>query len=140
MTSDHTSAKPRVLLIGLRPSSVDLTGASIDLATLEARIEAGNAAVSAAGYDAVSCLIDTDPDNAAADVRTALTEGTWGAVMIGGGIRAVPAHTELFEQIVNAVHELAPEARFAFNAGPDTTLDALERVLPDARDKQQEEP
>jgi len=51
------------------------------------------------------------------------------AVMIGGGIRAIPANTELFERIVNAVHELAPGAQFAFNAGPDTTLEALGRVL-----------
>jgi hypothetical protein len=123
------SDKPRVLLIGLAPASVDLSDAPIDLATLEARIAAGDAAVAAAGYDAVSCQIGADPTEGEAEVRAQLARGPWDAVMIGGGIRAIPAHTELFERIVNAVHELAPGARFAFNAGPDTTLAALDRVL-----------
>lgn len=119
----------RVLLIGLAPDAVDLTDAPIDLPTLKARIAAGDAAVAAAGYDAVSCLVGTEPAEAETVVRDRLADGSWDAVMIGAGIRALPTHTELYERIVNAVHEMAPNARFAFNTAPDTTLDALERAL-----------
>lgn len=120
---------PRVLLIGLAPEAVDLTDAPIDEETLRARIVAGDAAIVAAGYDAVSCLLGTDPVEGEADVRARLSDGVWDAVMIGAGIRGLVVHTELFERIVNAVHELAPGARFAFNTGPDATLDALTRAL-----------
>ncbi|MBT2532686.1 hypothetical protein J7E83_11240 [Arthrobacter sp. ISL-48] len=123
----------RVLLIGFSPASVDLSAAPISLATLETQIADGDAAVASAGYDSVSCQIGTDPLDGEAAVRGELARGPWDAVMIGGGVRAIPAHTELFERIVNTVHELAPEARFAFNSGPDTTLDALRRVLPGDR-------
>lgn len=118
----------RVLLIGLAPEAVDLSEAPIDLATLKERIAVGNAQVADAGYDALSCEIGTDLAGASTQVRAALGKQPWDIVMIGGGIRAIPAHTELFEAIVNLVHELAPGARFAFNAGPDTTLEALRRV------------
>jgi hypothetical protein len=118
----------RVLLIGFAPEAVDLSDAPIDLATLKERIAVGNAQVADAGYDALSCEIGTDLDDASAQVREALGQHPWDIVMIGGGIRAIPAHTELFEAIVNMVHELAPQARFAFNAGPDTTLEALRRA------------
>ncbi len=47
--------------------------------------------------------------------------------MIGNGVRGRAEFTELFEQIVNAGHELAPQARFAFNADPTSTLQALQR-------------
>ena len=118
----------RVLLIGLAPETVDLSDAPIDLATLKERIAVGNAQVADAGYDALSCEIGTDVSAATEQVRAALGQRPWDIVMIGGGIRAIPAHTELFESIVNLVHELAPRARFAFNAGPDTTLEALRRA------------
>ncbi|SDK95960.1 hypothetical protein SAMN05428985_107204 [Nocardioides sp. YR527] len=121
----------RVLLVGLAPESVDLSDAPIDLATLKERIAVGNAQVADAGYDALSCEIGTGVDDAVTQVRQALQKQPWDIVMIGGGIRAIPAHTELFEAIVNLVHELAPGARFAFNAGPDTTLAALRRAADD---------
>ncbi|MFJ9388653.1 hypothetical protein ACIRON_07540 [Nocardioides sp. NPDC101246] len=118
----------RVLLVGLAPEAVDLSDAPIDLATLKERIAVGNAQVADAGYDALSCEIGTDVDEAVAQVREALGQQAWDIVMIGGGVRAMPAHTELFEALVNLVHELAPGTRFAFNAGPDTTLAALRRA------------
>ena len=121
----------RVLLIGLAPEAVDLSDAPIDLATLKELIAVGKAEVADAGYDALSCEIGTDLADASTHVREALGKQPWDIVMIGRGIRAIPANTELFEAIVNMVHELAPGARFAFNAGPDTTLAALRRAAGD---------
>lgn len=127
--SQNSETARRVLLIGLAPEAVDLTDAPIDYETLTARIAAGDAAVAAAGYAATPCLIGTDPTDGEARVRTLLVGQSWDAVMIGAGIRGGAAYTELFERIINAVHELAPGARFAFNSSPDTTLEALARAF-----------
>jgi hypothetical protein len=118
----------RVLLIGLAPEAVDLSNAPIDLATLKERIAVGNAQVLEAGYDAHFCEIGTAVDGATEQVRETLGQGRWDIVMIGAGVRTVPAYTELFEAILNLTHELAPGARFAFNAGPETTLESLRRA------------
>lgn len=118
----------RVLLIGLAPETVDLSNAPIDLATLKERIAVGNTQVLEAGYDAHFCEIGTDVDGAVEQVRAALGHDPWDVVMIGAGVRSVPAYTELFEAVLNLAHDLAPGARFAFNAGPDTTLEALQRA------------
>ena len=83
---DEAVVSPRVLLIGLAPEAVDLTDAPIDEETLRARIVAGDAAIVAAGYDAVSCLLGTDPVEGEADVRARLSDGVWDAVMIGAGM------------------------------------------------------
>jgi hypothetical protein len=49
--------------------------------------------------------------------------------MIGGGIRMIPEHTELFERIVNVVLEVSPGIRLCFNTAPDKTVDALRRWI-----------
>jgi hypothetical protein len=36
---------------------------------------------------------------------------------------------DLFEKVVNAVHEKAPKTRIAFNASIDTTEEACKRAL-----------
>lgn len=49
------------------------------------------------------------------------------AFEFGAGIRTIPAHFLLFEQILNLVHEHAPGARLCFNTTPATTRDAVLR-------------
>ena len=48
-------------------------------------------------------------------------------VLIGNGVRGNAKFTELFEHLVNVVHQSAPQARLAFNADPPSTLAALRR-------------
>ncbi|MER6177481.1 hypothetical protein [Streptosporangium sp. NPDC001681] len=117
-----------ILTIGLHPNAIDYTRhPGLDEATLTARIERGDAALRAAGFDAVSCLIGTDPDAAERTIRERLSEGTFDLAMIGGGVRMAPEHTLLFERLINVLVATAPGIRFCFNTSPETTIDALGR-------------
>lgn len=118
----------KILTIGLHPSAIDYTGSpGLDEATLTARIEQGNAALRAAGLDAVPCMVGTDPDEAEKTVRDRLPEGPFDVVMIGGGVRMVPEHTLLFERLINVLAATTPGIRFCFNTSPETTIDAIRR-------------
>ncbi|MFF5110982.1 hypothetical protein [Streptosporangium sp. NPDC000509] len=117
-----------ILTIGLHPNVIDYTRyPGLDEATLTARIEQGDAALRAAGFDAVPCLIGTDPDAAERTVRERLSEGAFDLVMIGAGVRMAPEHTPLFERLINVLVETTPGIRFCFNTSPETTVDALRR-------------
>ena len=99
----------------------------IDEASLTARIERGNAALREAGFDVALCQLDTSPDAAEEQLRAHLRDARFGLAMIGGGIRMIPEHTELFERIVNVLSEVSPGIRLCFNTAPDNTVDALRR-------------
>ncbi|WP_221639323.1 hypothetical protein [Nocardia bhagyanarayanae] len=117
-----------VLSIGLHPSAVDYSRyPGIDQATLTARIEAGESALRAAGFDIVSCQVPADPDAAEAQLRECASRGSFRVAMIGAGVRMAAEHTLLFERLVNVVAEIAPGIRFCFNTSPETTIDALRR-------------
>ncbi|MFI6169164.1 hypothetical protein ACIBCN_20460 [Nocardia sp. NPDC051052] len=118
-------ATGRILTIGLHPKSLDYSQfPDLDEPKLLARIEIGHAAIRAAGFDAVSCLVGTDPDDAERDLRAHLAEGPIAVAMIGGAIRMIPEHTLLFERIVNVLSGTV----FCFNTSPETTVDALRRA------------
>jgi hypothetical protein len=117
-----------VLSIGLHPSAVDYSRhPGLDPATLAARIEAGEAAIRAAGFDILSCPVPASPEDAEAALRECAAGHRFRVAMIGAGIRMAPEHTVLFERLVNAVTEIAPGVRLCFNTSPETTLDALRR-------------
>ncbi|MEU7853468.1 hypothetical protein [Nonomuraea sp. NPDC049141] len=119
-----------ILTIGLHPSSIDYTKhPGLDEVTLTTRIEQGNAALRAAGFDAVSCLIGTDPDEAEKTIRERLSKGPVGLAMIGGGLRMAPEHTLLFERLINVLVTTTPGIRFCFNTTPETTVDAIRRWI-----------
>lgn len=118
----------RVLSIGLHPSAIDYSKyPQLDAATLTARIEAGEAALRAAGFDFVSCQVPADPAAAEAKLRECLADGGFRVAMIGAGVRMAAEHTLLFERLINVTTELAPGIRFAFNTSPESTIDALRR-------------
>ncbi|WP_446225931.1 hypothetical protein ACTWPB_13165 [Nocardia sp. IBHARD005] len=117
-----------VLSIGLHPSAVDYSNyPNLDEATLTARIEAGESALRAAGFDIVSCQLPADPDAAEAKLRECAAGGTFRVAMIGAGVRMAPEHTLLFERLVNVAADLSPGIRFCFNTSPESTIDALRR-------------
>jgi hypothetical protein len=117
-----------ILTLGLHPSAVDYSRhPGLDEATLTARIEAGEAALRAAGFDIVPCQVSADPDEAEATIRGRVAANPVEVVMIGAGVRMAPEHTLLFERVVNLVNELVPGIVFCFNTSPETTVDALRR-------------
>jgi hypothetical protein len=77
----------------------------------------------------VPCQVDTSPDAAEQLIQGILDGASFGLAMIGGGIRMIPEHTELFERIVNVLHEMSPGIRLCFNTAPDNTVDALRRWI-----------
>ncbi|MEV0006985.1 hypothetical protein AB0M10_06830 [Streptomyces sp. NPDC051840] len=130
-TSVPLPGDTKVLSIGLHPSALDYSRMpdGIDEAVLTARIEAGNAALREAGFDAVPCLIGIDPDRAEAAVREQLRSHSFGLAMIGGGVRMLPEHTLLFERLVHVLTEAAPGIRLCFNTTPEDTVEALKRWI-----------
>jgi hypothetical protein len=124
-------ADTRVLSIGINPQALDYSTLpdGVNEAWLSDRIERGNAALREAGFDFVPCLIDASPDAAERQITACLRDTRFGLAMIGGGIRLMPEHTEVFERIVNVLHEVSPGIRLCFNTAPDNTADALRRWI-----------
>jgi malate/lactate dehydrogenase len=50
-------------------------------------------------------------------------------VLIGAGIRKVDTNFNLFENMINAVHEYAPKAKICFNTNPMDTVQSVQRWL-----------
>jgi hypothetical protein len=120
-----------VLSIGLHPRALDysILPDGVDEASLTERIQRGNAALRDEGFDVVLCQVGTSPDTAEELIRDTLDGGPFGLAMIGGGVRMIPEHTELFERLVNVLHEVSPGIRMCFNTAPDNTVDALRRWI-----------
>ena len=117
-----------VLSLGLHPSALDYSRyPDLDEATLLARIEAGEAALRAAGFDIVSCPLPAEPDAAEKQLRSCIANREFRVAMIGAGIRTAPEHTLLFERLINTLTDIVPGIRFCFNTSPETTIDALRR-------------
>ncbi|WP_330257027.1 hypothetical protein OG874_22160 [Nocardia sp. NBC_00565] len=127
---EASPAARRILTIGLHPKSLDYSQfPDLDEPKLLARIEAGNAAMRAAGLDAVSCLVGAAPEDAEREIRARLADGPVAVAMIGGAIRMIPEHTLLFERIVNVLSAAAPGIVFCFNTSPESTVDAVRRAV-----------
>ena len=127
-------AMPRVLLIGVDPSTLDPTEWGItseQTAVVQTAIAGCEQSFRDAGYDIETCLIALDADLASVLVPR-LRAKIWEVVVIGGGIRKPPELLLLFEHVVNAVHRHAPQAAIAFNTKPADSLEAAERWI-DAR-------
>lgn len=120
-----------MISIGLHPQALDFSTLpdGVDEASLTARIERGNAALRDAGFEVTLCQVDASPEVAEEQIRAHLQDAQFGLAMIGGGIRMVPEHTELFERIINVLHEVSPGIRLCFNTAPDNTVDALRRWI-----------
>src|SRR4029077_13078384 len=89
-------------------------------------IDAQIARLRALGYDVASGLIDLG-DSAARTRATALKSKPCDCVVIGAGLRLPPERLLLFEQIINLIHEFAPEASSCFNTNPADTAEAVQR-------------
>jgi hypothetical protein len=119
----------RILLLGLLPSVVDYSSfPGLTEEKLSHGLRAEEQGLCELGFDASWRLIDRG-ETAEAVVRAALAEKPCDVVLIGAGVRTVPALLPLFERLVNVVHEHAPKAKICFNTRPDDTREAVLRWI-----------
>jgi len=119
----------RILLIGIEPTLVDFSSMpDLDAAKVAHSLRAQEQRLRELGFDAAWCLIDLGA-TAEAVVGAALAEKPCDVVLIGAGIRVLPAHFSLFERLINVVHDGAPGAKICFNTRPDDTLEAVLRWI-----------
>ena len=122
----------RVLFVGQKPDTVDVSDLALPpgmtAEKIQAGIDIGAAKLREKGWEADLCMIT--PDAAGIAMLTAQMAGArYDGVVIGGGLRLPPKSLGLFEQVVNAVHTGAPGASIAFNTRPEDTADAAARWL-----------
>lgn len=124
--------KKSVLVIGLDPTLIDFSSpdwAMFPGMTAEkvmAGLERDQATLRSLGYDAQVCLTDFG-ETAEAVARERLGRQRFDCVLIGAGVRSVPKNFLLFETLINAIHECAPQAKICFNTKPDDTAAAVQR-------------
>jgi hypothetical protein len=126
-------ADRQVLVIGLDPDFIDFSAPAIAATGITAEkirggLEGDGTTLRGLGYQADVLWID-DGDTAEQVLRERLGQTRYDAVMIGAGLRTLPTYGLLFEKLVNAVHEAAPQAKFAFNSNPADTAEAVRRAL-----------
>ena len=118
-----------VLAIGIDPEFADLSAMpQFTPAMVRSYLDTQINRVREFGYEVDSCLTDTG-DTAEQIVQRALQSRRYDCVVIGAGLREPPEMLPLFEKVINLVHELAPQARIAFNSSPTDTAEAAHRWL-----------
>jgi hypothetical protein len=126
-------ADKKVLVIGLDPDFIDFSAPAIAASgvtaeKIRAGLEGDGAILNGLGYSADILWID-DGGTAQQVLRDRLAQVRYDGVLIGAGLRTLPPYALLFEALVNAVHELAPQAKFAFNSSPADTAQAVQRAI-----------
>lgn len=121
------SKQKRIVLIGWNPEVVDYSKwPGLTFEKLTAALEADRNKLNDLGYDASLLFID-DAATAFSVVKETLTQENYDCVLIGAGVRTVDEHFIVFERLVNAVHESAPNAKICFNTNPGDTAEAVQR-------------
>lgn len=123
----------RVLFVGETPESVDFSDPAIppcmDAQKIRAGIAKAMSAMKAAGWDGMECMLPPDIPEATRQLEAALGDGGFDCVVIGGGLRMPASRLPQLEAVIATVRRKAPSAELAFNAGPETTADAVRRRM-----------
>src|SRR5262249_50804970 len=124
--------KPRVLLLGYDPETVDFSDPALPPGMTVEKVRAGIAVAleqfAARGWEGHVGFIRPD-ETAGPTVERQLASRSYDCVVIGAGVRLPPRRLAVFEAVINAVHKSAPRAVIAFNTRPDDSADAAARWL-----------
>jgi hypothetical protein len=122
----------RVLFVGQKPETVDFTDPSLppgfNAEKIQAGIDIAKTTMTERGWDGDLCMITPD-DGGIAMLAAQLRAEPYDCVVIGGGLRLPPKSLPLFEKVMNAIHQGAPDAAIAFNTRPQDTADAAARWI-----------
>ncbi|THD55548.1 hypothetical protein [Phenylobacterium sp.] len=122
----------RVLFVGQIPETVDFSDPALppgfNAEKIQAGIKIATASMTERGWESDLCMIPPD-ETAAPTVAAQLGKAAYDCVVIGGGLRLPPKSTTLFEAVVNAVRQAAPNTPIAFNTQPEDTADAAARWI-----------
>lgn len=121
----------RVLLIGVDTSKI--TNHSIpgyDPAEIHRLSVIAKDKLVSAGFDAKWCYLDILPGGCPLEVLTAeLTANQFDCILVGAGLRKRPDKLLLFESLINAVHQFAPNSKICFNEDVHDTEIAVKRMF-----------
>lgn len=121
-----------VLIIGEDPTEIDFDAPGapkgITAETIMDGLEGSVARLRHAGY-AASLLLTKDAATVEDQLREALDNERPDVVVVGAGLRTLPAMAAQFERLMNVLHQFAPDAKLAFNSQPgDSDVAALRWV------------
>lgn len=121
-----------VLVIGYAPDAVDFSDPALPPGLDQAKVADGIAKdlelMRARGWDAEHLPIRAD-DGLGGAICDRLARDRFDCVVIGAGVRMTTKHVAAFEKTVAAVRAGAPQTPIAFNASPDSSGEAVARVL-----------
>ena len=123
------SEQKKVALVGWNPEIVDFSKwPGLTKEKLLAILEGDRDKLRSLGYQA-DILFIQDAKSAYDTVVNALNETTYDCIQIGAGVRTIDEHFLVFEQLVNAVHQSAPNAKICFNTNPSDTAESVQRWI-----------
>ncbi|WP_230656572.1 hypothetical protein [Psychrobacter sp. I-STPA10] len=121
------SEAKKVVFIGWHPDAIDFSKIpNLTAEKLIAQLEKDRQQLNELGYDAEILFIDS-PQTAYDTVADAMKQTPYDCVLIGAGVRLPEPHFLVFEKVVNAVHEYAPQAKICFNTSPMDTAESVQR-------------
>ena len=127
-----TSTLNQVLIVGIAPESVDLKDPSLPkgltAADIQKGLEAAQKEIAANGNHGDLCMIKPDLSSEAT-VRKCLAQKKYDCVVIGSGIRVPVPNFQLFETLLNVIHQEAPSAVIALNANAKDSAASSVRAL-----------
>lgn len=122
-----------VLIIGEDPDLIDFSASGVPPGMNAREVMEGlncsRDRLKGLGHE-VRILLTRDEATVDAQVSEALKESRYDVIVIGTGLRTLPAMAEQFERLMNVLHEKAPQAKLAFNSRPDDSDTAALRWLP----------
>jgi len=123
----------KVLLVGIDPFLIDFSTEEfaafpgLTAAKVEIGIKGSIQQLNQTGYEADLCWVDFGL-TAANVLEKKLKQTLFDIVLIGAGIRMPEKNYILFEELLNVIHQYAPNAKLCFNTGPGDTIAAVERI------------
>ena len=122
----------KILIIGIDPHTIDFTTPELpqglNAEIINKGLKSTKEQLTSMGYDTELFLFKSGASELS-ELANQLKEKNYDGVVAGNGIRSVKANFSLFEQIINVVHESAPNSKIIFNTLPTDSDEAVKRWL-----------